>query len=160
MELAELRMRLSAIEEELPLAVFVSLGTFERNGRQLVLALTERLRRKCKKGRVWKSKEMLTALKNAQYGFIDERSRSRGGADGIFLLDRDFQPENEMMRKIFAGFLDKPGSEAAQIAAWLGISPEEMLPVRLVSHHLRLLGILAKTPTEDWLVLVDYDDTK
>ena len=31
---------------------------------------------------------------------------------------------------------------------------------RLVSHHMRLLGVLSSSATEDWLVLVDYDDTK
>ncbi|OWK36609.1 hypothetical protein FRUB_09172 [Fimbriiglobus ruber] len=31
------------------------------------------------------------------------------------------------------------------------------LPVRLVSHHLRLLGVLARREDADWLVLVDCD---
>lgn len=159
-DLALLRRRLSEAEKELSEKVFVSIGVFKRDERPLTLAITERLRHKCKKGRVWKSKEMLTALKNAQYGFVDERARSRGGADGIFLLDRGFRPENEMMRKIFTGFLDRPGSGVADIAAELGVSLEKLLPVRLVSHHLRLLGVLARKPAEDWLVLVDYDDTK
>jgi hypothetical protein len=29
--------------------------------------------------------------------------------------------------------------------------------VRLVSHHLRLLGVLARKDDADWLVLVDCD---
>ena len=32
--------------------------------------------------------------------------------------------------------------------------------MRVVSHHMRLLGVLYRTTSEDWLVLVDYDDTK
>jgi len=159
-DLALIRRRLSMAEKELSDKVFVCIGVFKRDGHCLALAITDALRRKCKKGRVWKSKEMLTSLKNARYGFADERSRSRGGADGIFLLDRGFRPENEMMRKIFSGFLDRPGSGATEIASELGVPLAKLLPVRLVSHHLRLLGVLARKPEEDWLVLVDYDDTK
>ncbi|MBN1428058.1 MAG: hypothetical protein JXB07_06705 [Anaerolineae bacterium] len=160
MDLAELRERLSEIEEDLTEEVFVVLDVFERNGRPLALAITDRCRRKCKKGRVWKSNEMLTALKNAQYGFVEERARSTGGIDGIFLLDREFRPANEMMHKIFDGFLDKQRSGAAEIAAELGVTLVQLLPVRLVSHHLRLLGVLARKSEADWLVLVDYDDTR
>jgi len=40
---------------------------------------------------------MLKALKNAAYGFDEKQARSRGGADGIFLLDRHFTPKNEMI---------------------------------------------------------------
>jgi len=32
--------------------------------------------------------------------------------------------------------------------------------VRLVSHHMRLLGVLRRTDTGDWLVLVDLDVTR
>jgi len=34
------------------------------------------------------------------------------------------------------------------------------IPVRLVSHHLRLLGLLKHDKNEDTLMLVDFDDTK
>jgi hypothetical protein len=36
---------------------------------------------------------------------------------------------------------------------------DALLAVRLVSHHLRLLGVLWRGADKDTLVLVDYDDT-
>ncbi len=62
-----------------------------------------------------------------------------------------------MMRKLFDRYLDKPGSGAGEIAGALGVPLAELLPVRLVSHHLRLLGVLARKDDADWLVLVDCD---
>ena len=122
--------------------------------------VTDRLRKQCKKGKVWKSKEMLTALKNASYGFDLNHARSPGGYDGIFLLTRDYKPKNEMMRKLFDRYLDKPDSGAEKISRIFGLQPEQLLPVRLVSHHMRLLGVLHQGPVFDYIVLVDYDDTK
>ena len=49
-------------------------------------------------------------------------------------------------------------SSLQSIAGALDISGDKA--VRLVSHHMRLLGILYRDPDEDWLILVDYDDTK
>ena len=135
------------------------LHTFEGE-RQLRLAMTERLRKIARKGRVWKSKGFLTALKNAAYGFDESRARSRGGADGIFLLDRSFTPPNEMMKKLFERYLDRPERGAAEVAGALGVELPDLLPVRLVSHHMRLLGVLAQQADRDTLVLVDYDDTR
>ena len=86
--------------------------------------------------------------------------RSQGGSDGIFILDRSFRAPNEMMRRIFDRYLDKPTSGIGAVAAALEIKPTELQAVRLVSHHIRLLGVLHRKTTEDWLVLVDYDDTK
>jgi hypothetical protein len=103
---------------------------------------------------------MLAALKNAAYGFDERQARSVGGRDGIFLLDRTFRPANEMMRKLFDRFLDNPGSGAEELAGALGTPLAELLPVRLVSHHLRLLGVLARREDADWLVLVDCDRSK
>jgi hypothetical protein len=100
---------------------------------------------------------MLKALKNAAYGFDEKQARSRGGADGIFLIDRHFTPKNEMMKKLFDGFIDQPKSGVMEIAAALDIEPSVLLPVRVVSHHLRLLGVLHRASTEDWLILVDCD---
>ena len=37
---------------------------------------------------------------------------------------------------------------------------DDLLPVRLVSHQMRLLGVLYRTREADWLVLVDFDSTK
>lgn len=116
-----------------------------------------RLKKRALKNRVWKSKSMLKALKNAAYGFDEKQARSRGGTDGIFLLDRHFIPKNEMMKKLFEGFLDQPNSEVMDIATVLSVEPSVFLPVRLVSHDLRLLGVLYRAEKEDWLILVDCD---
>jgi hypothetical protein len=159
MKLDEIKGLLTAVEPQLPSQAFVAMHTFERNGRRLVLAVTERLCRRCQKGRVWKSKAMLTAIKNAEYGFDPQLARSPGGRDGIFLVTRDYQPPNEMMRKLFGQYLDKPDSGAQVVAEALQVSLSSLVPVRLVSHHLRLLGLLHAGSEHDTLVLVDYDDT-
>ena len=160
MELAEAKERLKAIEDALPEQPWVVFHTFEREGRPLHLALTARLEKRARKEGVWRSREMFATLKNAVYGFDEELARSVGGRDGIFLLDRTFRPANQMMRKIFNRFLDKPGSGAEELAAALSVSLAELLPVRLVSHHLRLLGVLARKDDADWLVLVDCDKSE
>ena len=64
-----------------------------------------------------------------------------------------------MMRKIFDRFLDRPDSGAGDIARALGASLETLIPVRLVFHHIRLLGVVHRRETVDTLVLVDYDAT-
>ncbi|MBX7221362.1 MAG: hypothetical protein K1Y36_15540 [Blastocatellia bacterium] len=160
MKLEEVKEKIEAISPKLLGVPFVVAHTFCRNERNLQLALTERFRKAATKGRVWKSPAFLTALKNAAYGFDEQQSRSLGGADGVFLLDRSFKPENEMMRKIFDRFLDKPGSGAAEIAQALETEIHQLLAVRVVSHHMRLLGVLHRTPAEDFLVLVDFDTAK
>jgi hypothetical protein len=157
MELGEAKERLKAIEGELETSPFVVFHTFERSGRPLHLALTARLGKYARKEGVWRSREMFATLKNAAYGFDDQHTRNSGGRDGIFLLDRDFTPPNEMMRKLFDRYLDKLDSGATELAKELGVSQAELLPVRLVSHHMRLLGVLARKADGDWLVLVDCD---
>lgn len=158
MDLAAARAAVDRFEDELDRAPFVVAHVFERDGRELALAFTARARRLCKRGRVWKSKAFLTAVKNASYGFDRRRALSPGGTDGIFLLTRGHRPVNSMMRKLFARFLDKEESGARELASALGTPLEELLPVRLVSHHLRLLGVLRCGDERDTLVIVDYDD--
>jgi len=80
-----------------------------------------------------------------------------GGRDGIFLLDRTFRLSDEMMRKLFDRLLAKPGSGAEELAAALETPLARLLPVRLVSRHLRLLGVLARKDDADGLVLVHCD---
>jgi hypothetical protein len=160
MTLEEAKLRLSELEPTLKGKPFALFHTFPLERRALHVALTERLYRLAKRGRVWKSPAFLTALKNAAYGFDEARARSLGGADGIFLLDRGFTPKNEMMRKIFDRYLDRPGSGVEELASALQASVAQLSAVRVVSHHLRLLGVLWRAPGEDWLILVDYDDTK
>ena len=159
MTLTELKIRVSNLEPRLAEAPFVEVHCYEDGPRRLHLCLTARLRQKARKGRVWKSKGMLTAMKNAAYGFDEDSPRSRGGRDGIFRLDRGFRPANAMMARLFDGYLDREGGNAAVVAASLGVAAEDLVPVRLVSHHMRLLGVLARKD-DDWLVLIDYDDTK
>ena len=103
---------------------------------------------------------MLSTLKNGAYGFDPDSPRSRGGADGIFKVDRHFRPRNSMMNKLFDRFLDKPDATVADIERELGTSIADWVPVRLVSHHMRLLGVLVRKPGSDRLVLIDYDDEK
>jgi len=98
--------------------------------------------------------------RHAEYGFDPTHARSSGDHDGIYILTRDHVPQNEMMRRIFDRFLDRPDSEARGIAAALHTSVDGLIAVRLVSHHLRLLGVLKRSADADHLVLVDYDDTK
>jgi len=160
MDLSEAKSKLIEIEGLLPFSAFVIFHQFSRDNQLLNVGITLRLKKRATKDRLWKSKKMLTALKNAAYGFDEKRARSLGGADGIFLLDRHFTPKNEMMKKLFEGFLDKPDSGVKDIAKALAVNPSVFLPVRLVSHDLRLLGVLYRAPKEDWLILVDCDVTK
>lgn len=157
MSIDDMKHSLLAIESSLAKAPYVEVRRFERDGRPLHLALTERLRKAARKEGAWLSKELCVTLKNAAYGFDEQRARSSGGRDGIFVMDRAFRPENVMMRKLFARFLDKPGGGVEELAAALGAPVGELLPVRLVSHHMRLLGVLARKSEADWLVLVDCD---
>lgn len=158
MTLNDLKQLIEEVEPRLNESVFVTLHQFERNGRPLSLAITDRLRRACRKGRVWKSKPMLTALKNAGYGFERSQAQSPGGHDGIFIITRDYRPKNEMMKKLFDQFIDKPESGADAIAKALKTPLKDLIPVRLVSHHMRLLGLLKTSKDGDTLVLVEYDD--
>ena len=160
MELSEVRSKLEAAEEELAARPVTVFADFRTPHGDLRVSVTDRLRRKSRKGRVWKSPAMLTALKNAAYGFDPKASRSRGGADGVFSVDRNFKPANAMMAKLFGQFLDKPDPLVEVLAAYLRTPPQEWLTVRLVSHHLRLLGVLAISPAGGHLVLVDHDGEK
>ena len=156
-DLAQAKERLKAIEDGLADVQFLEFHAFEREGRTLRLAVTERLRKHARKEGVWRSREMFATLKNAAYGYDDRQARSASGRDGIFLLDRTFRPANAMMHKLFDRFLDKSGSGAEELAAALETPIAQLLPVRLVSHRMRLLGVLARREDADWLVLVDGD---
>lgn len=103
MELSEVRSKLEIAEGELAETQVALFADFRTPHGALRVSVTDRLRRKSRKGRVWKSPAMLTALKK-------------------------------------------------QSTEWF--------TVRLVSHHLRLLGVLAASSSGAHLVLVDYDDDK
>jgi len=134
----------------------VEFSRFETPHGRLSVLLTTRLRKKCKKGRIWKSSAMLTSLKNAAYGYDPKTGLSRGGSDGIFRIDREFKPVNSMMKKLFTQFIDKPDPLVAELESYFSSHSSEWVPVRLVSHHLRLLGLFYSQQ----LVLVDYDSEK
>jgi hypothetical protein len=159
MKLEELKGLVQNIEPDLADYPFVIVHVFTRNGRALHLGLTNRLRQKCRKKRIWNSKAFLTALKNAEYGFDEQLARSAGGQDGIFLVDRNYRPRNAMQNKLFDNYLDRSDSGVQELAANLNTSVETLQAVRLVSHHMRLLGILWRGRNADWLILVDYDQS-
>ena len=133
MDLQEAKRIIEIKEKELPNSVFVIIHTFERDGKKLYLAITERLKKKCRRSRIWKSKPFLTAFKNAEYGYDPVRAQSMGGSDGIFILTRNYKPKNEMMKKIFDRFLDKSDGLSDEIALEMKISKSDLIPVRLVS---------------------------
>jgi len=160
MDLAEAKLRIARAEAVLdghPVANFAEFATPHGELRVLV---TGRLRKRCKKERIWKSSAMCTALKNAEYGFDPKASRSRGGSDGIFTIDRSFRPVNSMMKKLFARFLDKPDPLVSEIESVLDVASTNWVPARLVSHHLRLLGVIVIKHGVSHLVLVDCDSEK
>jgi len=157
MQLAEVRARIAAAAPASNDAAFVVALSHERNGRTIHLALTARLERACRRARVWLSRSFLSACKNVAHGFDPHTAMSPGGRDGIFLLTRDHRPANEMMRKVFDRFLDRDDGQAESIAKALNTEVSTLLPVRLVSHHMRLLGVLHRRDADDILVLVDQD---
>ena len=154
-DLGALRAALDAAESRLESESFVALPPFVRDGRALHVVLSARFYEVARRARVWKSPAVVVTLKNAGYGFDPAHARSLGGRDGIFLLDRGV--DSPMSRKMYARFLDREGSGAAEVAAWLEAPLAELQPVRLVSHHLRLLGVLHRGRDVDRLVLVDLD---
>lgn len=160
MNLEEASQALESAERELRATGFVVAATFERDGRRLDVCITDSLRRSCRKGHAWLTKPFLTAFKNAEYGYDERRARSPGGADGMFEITRNHKPTNNMMKKLFDRYLDRPNSGVTEVVDQLGTAVDRLIPVRLVSHHMRLLGVLHRSDDRDVLVLVDYDDTK
>lgn len=160
MELTELKKRAADCETILQNDLLAEFDKQSVAGKTQVTYLTSSLLKKCKKGRVWKSQAFLITLKNIKYGFDELQSRSVSGRDGIFLIDRHFQPRNSMQKKIFDQFIDKDTSDFREIVTLLELESTELKAVRVVSHHLRLLGILEQRKDKNILVLVDYDDEK
>lgn len=121
--------------------------------------LTSLFLKKCRKGKIWNTPQLLSTLQNCWYGVDMKRLKSPGGKDGIFMLDRDFTPRNEMQRKIFDQFIDKPNSGFEELCQFLKCQKEEVIAVRVVHHHMRLLGILQHNPNTGLsrVVLVDFD---
>jgi hypothetical protein len=154
-ELAALRAEIEAVEGRLAEEAFVTLRPVVRDGRAMHVVLTQRFHRLARRARLWRSTALVVTLKNAGYGFDPGRARSVGGRDGIFLLDRGV--DGPMTRKVFGRFLDRADSGAAELAEHLGTTVDRLQAVRLVSHHLRLLGVLHRGASEDRLAIVDFD---
>ncbi|WP_372366723.1 hypothetical protein [Candidatus Uabimicrobium sp. HlEnr_7] len=159
MSLDEIKKKLQILETNLEKESIAFFEKFVTPHGELQVFITARLMKSCKKGKIWKSREMLSTLKNAQYGFDIKASRSRGGNDGIFRIDRTFSPVNSMMKKIFK-FIDKRDGLMTEITNKFNIPKSDWIAVRLVSHNLRLLGIIAITKQDTSLVIVDYDNDK
>jgi hypothetical protein len=126
--------------------------------------ITEDFVKKCKKGKVWNTPGMLSTLQNCWYGVDVTKMKSPGGKDGIFMINREYKPKNEMQRKIFDQFIDKEGSMFNNACLYFEKDPKDAIAVRIVSHHMRLLGILFRHENNDifsnHIVLVDYDNSK
>ncbi len=132
-------------------------ATFDASLPVLQVLVTGRLLREAKRSEHWRSKHFCATLSNAKYGFDNLQARSRSGKDGIFLMDRELVPSNLMQKKLFDKFLDKPDPLISIICAEFAVKPQELLPVRLVSHNMRLLGLLIASPQVTRLILVDLD---
>lgn len=154
-DLSTLQRELADAEVQLATATYVALHPVARDGRPLQVVLTRRFHRIARRARLWRSTALLVTLKNAGYGFDPARARSLGGRDGIYLIDRTV--DGPMTRKLYTKFLDRPGSGAPELAAYLGAELPQLHAVRLVSHHLRLLGVLHRGDASDRLALVDLD---
>lgn len=157
MQIADIKRRLSALEDKLAKSLLVSYEDFEVNGKSLKVYLSNSLQKRARKARVWKTKEFCITLRNAKYGLDPYNTKSKGGRDGVYLLDRDFKPANEMQKRIFDQFIDKSNSDFSAIVEALKLSYEQVRAVRVVSHHMRLLGISHTGKEEDILVIVDVD---
>ena len=154
-DVADLQAQLRAAEEPLAAGELVALRPTERDGRTTQVVLTPRFFKLAQRARIWRSSALPITLKNAGYGFDPARARSLGGRDGVFLLDRSH--DGPMSRKIYGRFLDRPESGAAEVAEYLESSLDQLQAIRVVSHHLRLLGVLHRGASVDRLVIVDLD---
>ena len=163
MEIADVKSRLEALEESIEQNVISEFVELEIDGKTLVVYLAKDLKKNCQKGKIWKSKPFYITLKNIKYGLDKNQMRSKQGRDGIFLVDRDFKPANSMQTKIYKKYIDKESSSFGKAAKLLDIKKEELKDikgVRVVSHHLRLLGFYLEKAEKDILVLFDFDAEK
>lgn len=156
MDLKELKIKVKEIENDLERYPFLKVVDFHEGNRSVSVYLTPRLKNKCKKGKVWNSRQFLITLMNAKYGYKEDNPRSGGGQDGVFLVDRKFKPRNEMQNKLFDQFINKAKEDYLSIIKEFSGPQKTFLPVRVVSHHMRLLGLLLIEEC-DHVILVDYD---
>lgn len=157
MLIENVKEKLTKAESTLKDNLLVHYEKFAVNEKQLSVYLTQKLMKEARKSKVWKGKEFCITLRNVKYGLDPEQVKSRGGRDGIFLLDKAFRPYNEMQRRIFDRFIDNPNSDYVAITDELNIDSDQIVAVRVVSHHMRIVGIYHRGENEDVLVLVDVD---
>lgn len=160
MEISEAKKKVDESEELLKTEIIAEIDRREVNDRTLVTFISNDLMKKCKKGKLWKSQQFYITLKNIKYGLEQNQMRSVSGRDGIFLVDRDYKPKNSMQTKIYDRFIDNESSAFESIVERLSLDKRMIKGVRVVSHHLRLLGILDRKINEDVIVLVDFDNEK
>ena len=160
MEIEEAKRRLESCEHILDKEVIVEFAFFDSDEKKLQLYLTQQLKRNCKKKKIWKSKAFFITLKNVKYGIDPVNFKSKGGKDGVFIIDRNFSPRNMMQKKIFDQYIDKETSDFNYVVEMMKFSLKKVNAIRVVSHHMRLLGIHQRVNNIDKVVLVDYDDTK
>lgn len=130
-----------------------------------IVFITEYFVKQCQKGKIWNTPELLSTLQNCWYGVDNKHLKSPGGKDGIFIIDRGYRPENEMQKKIFNRFIDKENSLFPSVCKFFEKKANDFIAVRIVSHHLRLLGVMFidrnKYDRElNIITLVDYDNSK
>lgn len=122
----------------------------------LTVYLSEPFVKAVRKARLVSSATLWKTLRNLQYGYDPKLAMSPGGRDGIFAVSADFKTRNEMVRKLYDRFFDKPGGQA--LLAHYFPDPTAAQGVRVVSHGLRLLGFVAGDTSSGWkLVLIDLD---
>ena len=163
----EIKEKLKSIENEVMRERVVEfmqnpLSGFEST---TVVYITDYFIKKCKKGKVWNTPALLVSLQNCRYEVDNKHLKSPGGRDGIFVIDRDYKPRNEMQKKIFDRFIDNDNSMFPGICQMWDKTKDDFIAVRIVSHHLRLLGVMFVTKNDDGrtfnvITLVDYDNTK
>lgn len=157
LQIEDVKSRLAVLESDLTASLLVHYEDFTVNQRSYRVYLCQKLMKQARKNRVWKSKEFCITLRNVKYGLEQDSARSRGGRDGIYLLDQNFKPYNDMQRRIFDQFINNPASDFIAITKELDLSTAHIKAVRVVSHHMRIVGIYHTGVETDTLALVDVD---
>ena len=159
-ELKELLALAATNIGELPEGGMRSVCVFSRDDHEIEVRIIPSFVRSCRRQREWLTKRLLATMLNVRYGYDAQNSRSRGGRDGIFRVDREHRPKNSMIRELHDRFLNDPEGAAQEVGDGLGTSTGNLLAVRVVSHHMRLLGVLKLGTTKSVLVLIGVDRTK
>ena len=115
--------------------------------------------RAIKKLRLESGPHLWKALQNLRYGYDPCKANSPGGKDGIFNVNPNYTPKNEMIRKLYDRFYFKSAGREQLRRYFADI--DSIQGVRVVSHHLRILGFIDNpSPGNFTLVLIDVDLNK